>query len=106
MVREIWLRMIRTTLLLDNVGLPLLGLDGAKDDVHLLQGPAFRLGDDPMSQESCLSVMALFVTADKTHAANVAMPPMLIAANMRNSLKPKAVTMDGVTLESTKLKSH
>lgn len=31
---------------------------------------------------------------------------MLIVANMRNSLKPKALTMDGVTLESTKLNNH
>lgn len=37
--------MIRTSLLLENVGLTLLGLDRAEDDVHFLEGPAFGLGN-------------------------------------------------------------
>lgn len=42
--------MIRTPLLLENVGLALLCLDGAEDDVHLFEGASLRLGNESMVQ--------------------------------------------------------
>ena len=72
-------------LLLLDVCAPLLGLDGAEDDVHLLERAALGFWDEPTRRVST-RVYERRQGREGTHSEKMAMPPMLIVANMKNIL--------------------
>ncbi len=92
----------RTAPLPVDVRLPLVRGNRAEDDVHLLQRAALGLGDEAVVAVLSADARDRRKRCRGTYRAKVAIPPMLIVANIRKILYPRSVTSIGVTFDKTK----